>query len=158
MKRILFILFAALTLAACQKEEAEKPTPIKCELDIKTITLPSEGGTFIVKTNVPSFVGMYGYGAIPGTDQQSIGFATGVKDLPTKFPKIYEPKGIQIPPSYREYFYGSYRIIQTDATTSEVSVWLPEEYNSVSFRFIPEGCYTFPHSKLDDYLIVKIDK
>ena len=146
MKKILFVLMAALAFVACQKgneDEPNQPHYTKCELTPMQITVPAEGGTFTVKTNTPAYVAMFG-AKDANRIYEDVGFAAGIQQgIPLTFPIIYEPTKKIIPSSYFETFEGTYYIEQVNATTFNITVLPPKGYSDMIFAFLPEGGANF---------------
>ena len=147
MRKILFILFAAFAFVACDKENTGvRDVPgvgdksyIECKLEPQSVTIPAEGGTFTVKSNIPTHIVSCGFSASKNSSMD-LAFGTGSKSIPIAFPYIYEPKHPSLPygPDF-EIFKGSYYIEQIDATTFNIAITPPAGYDGISFAFFPIG-------------------
>ena len=136
MRKILFILFAALALVACEKEE--NISYEKCEVMPEILTIPAEGGTFTVRTNVPSYIfsGAYKSSEHPTTD-----FGFGLRSFfPSSYPYVYDSKknplfNFEDLAMLKDVYY----IEQVDATTFKFTIKPPVGYDRIDLGFIPEG-------------------
>ena len=141
MKRIIFVLMVALAFVACQKgneEEPNQPHYTKCELTPMQITVPAEGGTFTVKSNIPSYVASCGV-VSSVNPSNNLGFGSGTTSIPDLFPHLYESKRLDFL-KFPEYsiFKDVYHIKQIDATTYNVTIKPVEGYDGIDLLLLPE--------------------
>ena len=102
MKKILFILFAALAFVACDKEENSNTSFVRTRFHLENSEYNAEAGTVIkVKTPMPSCNMFY-------NDELGEEYKTGVEKIPTVFPSSYE----------NDY----YSLVQTSDDTFEITV------------------------------------
>lgn len=139
MRKLIIAMLAALAFVACEKEEEVRKSYVQCELTPQTISIPSEGGSFTVEANAPSFVGLCGFKLADSPDGGG-GFGTGVTTVPTDFPQIYDAEYPNLPPfDVYPMFEGSYHIEQVDATTFNFTLLPPEGCTNFMFTFFVEG-------------------
>ena len=103
MKKLLFVLFAALAFVACEKENGEiagSVSPTKITLTPNVFN--AEAGTIIkIKTPVPTYNACY-------FDEGNKSYDTGVEKIPVVYPSTYE----------NDY----YSLVQTAKDTYEITV------------------------------------
>ena len=137
MRKILFILFAALVFVACNKEEVSY---VKCELMPEILTLPAEKETtFTVRASVPAFIFTCAY---ESSDDPITNFAYSLRSfIPSSYPYVYDSKKHPLLDGVTrwEMFRDVYCIEQVDETTFKFTVKPPKGYDRIEFLFIPEG-------------------
>ena len=104
MKKLLFVLFAALAFVACEKEEesGKANSSPRSFISPKDIDTNAKAGTiFKFKTVVPTYHDSY-------RDGEGVSYDTGIEKIPAAYPSTYE----------NDY----YSLIQTANDTYEVTV------------------------------------
>lgn len=117
MKKILFILFAALAFVACEKEKEEGAGnfPPPQLLNILPNSYNAQAGAVIkVKTPIPTYNNSYRINSHP--------FDTGVDKMPMTFPASNE----------NEY----YKLVQTSADTYEITIKSFDKPCTLDVRFV----------------------
>lgn len=120
MKKILFILFAALAFVACEKENPEENfrmvngnQPMVFDINPEAYNVESEA-VIKIKTPIPTFNSTYAI--------DWFSFSTGVKEIPKEFPLSNE----------NEY----YKLIQTSADTYEITIKSFDKPYKLNVNFI----------------------